>query len=40
MGIPIEPWKPDTKFREAEANAEASRMQYYKAEAEAIKNNM
>ena len=33
---PIEPRKPDPKFREAEAEAEASRRKYY--EAEAIKN--
>ena len=32
---PIEPRKPGTKFREAEAEAEAGRKNYYEAEAEA-----
>ena len=40
MSVPIEPRKPDTKFREAEAEAEAGRKQYYEAEAEAIKNSI
>ena len=42
MGIPIESWKPDTKYRETEAKGEASHKQYYeaKAEAEAIKNSI
>ena len=35
---PIEPWKPGTKFREAEAEDEAGRKNYYEAEAESIKN--
>ena len=37
---PIEPRKPDTKFREAEAEAEAGRKKYYEAEGEveSIKN--
>ena len=40
MGVPIEPRKPDSKFREAEAEAEAGRKNNYEAEAEAeaIKN--
>ena len=33
---PIEPRKPDTKFRKAEAEDEAGRKNYY--EAESIKN--
>ena len=42
MRAPIEPRKPDTKFWEAEAEAEAGRKQYYEAEAEAeaIKNSI
>ena len=31
----IGPWKPDTKFRETETEAEAIRKKYCKAEAEA-----
>ena len=39
---PIEPRKPGTKFREAKAEAEAGRKNYYEAEAEAesIKNSI
>ena len=39
---PIELRKPDKKFREAEAEAEAGRKKYYEAEAEAesIKNSI
>ena len=40
MGVPIKPRKPDTKFREAEAEAGAGCKQYYEAEAEAIKNSI
>ena len=38
----IEPLKPDTKFREAEVEAEAASKKYYEAEAvaESIKNNI
>ena len=32
---PIEPRKPDTKFREAETEAEAGRKKYHEAEVEA-----
>ena len=31
----IEPWKPDTEFREAETETEAGHKKYYEAEAEA-----
>ena len=39
---PIEPREPGTKFREAEADAEAGRKNYCEAEAEAesIKNSV
>ena len=40
MGVPIERRKPDTKFREAKAEAEAGRKQYYEAEAEVMKNSI
>ena len=33
MGIPIKLRKPDTKFWEAKAEAEAGHKQYYEAEA-------
>ena len=39
---PIEPWKPDTKFREAETETEAGCKKYHEAEADAetIKNSI
>ena len=36
----MEPRKPGTKFREAEAEAEAGRKNYYEAEAESTKNSI
>ena len=37
---PIEPQKPDTKFREAQTEAKADCKKYYEAEAKSIKNSI